>query len=60
MDRFDGRIAVITGGGTEMAREIARQLAGAGCPVAMCDVSERIGRTLPMPFGPLVTAVVTP
>jgi len=40
MDRFAGRIAVITGGGTGMGRELARQLAGLGCHVAICDVSE--------------------
>ncbi len=40
MKRFDGKIAVITGGGTGMGRELARQLAREGCHVAMCDVSE--------------------
>lgn len=39
MQDFAGRIAVITGGGTGMGRELARQLAAEGCNVAMCDVS---------------------
>jgi NAD(P)-dependent dehydrogenase (short-subunit alcohol dehydrogenase family) len=40
MKRFDGRIAVVTGGGTGMGRELARQLSEEGAHVAMCDISQ--------------------
>jgi NAD(P)-dependent dehydrogenase (short-subunit alcohol dehydrogenase family) len=39
MNDFLGKIAVITGGGSGMGREIVRQLVAEGCNVAMCDVS---------------------
>ncbi|NKB97632.1 MAG: SDR family NAD(P)-dependent oxidoreductase [Pseudomonadales bacterium] len=39
MKDFSGKIAVITGGGTGMGRELAIQLAEEGCDIAICDVS---------------------
>jgi NAD(P)-dependent dehydrogenase (short-subunit alcohol dehydrogenase family) len=39
MKEFAGKTAVITGGGTGMGRELARQLVAEGCNVAMCDIS---------------------
>jgi NAD(P)-dependent dehydrogenase (short-subunit alcohol dehydrogenase family) len=39
MRSFRGKIAVVTGGGTGMGRELTKQLAADGCHVAICDVS---------------------
>jgi NAD(P)-dependent dehydrogenase (short-subunit alcohol dehydrogenase family) len=39
MKDFESKIAVVTGGGAGMGRELVRQLVAEGCNVAMCDVS---------------------
>jgi NAD(P)-dependent dehydrogenase (short-subunit alcohol dehydrogenase family) len=37
MDSFAGKLAVVTGGGSGMGRELVRQLSEQGCSVATCD-----------------------
>lgn len=38
MKSFRGKIGVITGAGTGMGRELARQLAAEGCHLGLCDI----------------------
>jgi NAD(P)-dependent dehydrogenase (short-subunit alcohol dehydrogenase family) len=39
MKDFGGRLAIVTGAGSGMGRELAAQLAAEGCHLALCDVS---------------------
>ncbi|MFM8563890.1 MAG: SDR family NAD(P)-dependent oxidoreductase [Acidimicrobiia bacterium] len=55
-DRFEngfaGRVAVVTGGGTGMGRELVLQLTADGCDVATCDViADNLDETVALASG---------
>lgn len=46
MARFDGRVAIVTGGASGIGRATVLQLAREGCTVVLADVQEELGRSV--------------
>jgi NAD(P)-dependent dehydrogenase (short-subunit alcohol dehydrogenase family) len=60
MKTYAGKLAVVTGAGSGMGRELVCQLAAAGADVAMCDVSEEnMAETLALATATSATARVS-
>ena len=61
MESFAGKLAVVSGGGSGIGRQIVIQLAGQGCSVAACDLNQEAVRetaemaTAGAPLGAKVT-----
>lgn len=58
MDSFSGKLAIVTGGGSGMGRELVRQLAVQGCSVAACDLhGDALGETAEIALAEAPTGV---